>query len=113
MIRAAASCIIDRDSVQRIQTTLPGLRAWTGAGSTITSRRSKGIVHEVLSCYVKAIETGSAPIKYDVQSWQDLKVRFFAQLEIQRSFGMTRSCPFGTIATGVTEMTNASGEISA
>lgn len=66
-------------------------------------KNKQGVVHDVLRCYGKAIETGSAPLKYDIQTWQDLKDWFFAQLELQRSFGMTRSCPFGTIATGVTE----------
>jgi hypothetical protein len=52
---------------------------------------------------VRAIETRSAPINYEIQSWQELNDWFNAHLELQRALGMTRSCPFGTIATGVTE----------
>jgi TetR/AcrR family transcriptional regulator, transcriptional repressor for nem operon len=66
-------------------------------------KNKQGIAHEVLRCYVTAIETRKAPINYEVQSWQDLSDWFFAQLELQRGFKMTRTCPFGTIATGVTE----------
>ncbi len=66
-------------------------------------KNKQGIVHEVLQCYVRAIESGNAPLKYDIESWQDLNDWFAAQIELQRTFGMTRSCPFGTIATGVTE----------
>jgi AcrR family transcriptional regulator len=66
-------------------------------------KSKQGIVHEVLRYALKAIEAGAAPIKYDFHSWQDLNNWFMAHIELQRAFRMTRSCPCGTIAYGVTE----------
>src|SRR5262249_33112992 len=44
-----------------------------------------------------------APLDYEIESWQDLERWFVAQIDLQRKFGMTRSCPFGTIANEITE----------
>jgi TetR/AcrR family transcriptional regulator, transcriptional repressor for nem operon len=52
---------------------------------------------------LNAIKTGAAPISYDISSWQDLETWFFSQLELQRTFGMKRGCPFGTIGNEVKE----------
>jgi len=66
-------------------------------------KNKEGLVHEVLQTYLEAIRTAAAPIKYDVNSWQDLERWFLTQLELQKSFDMTRGCPFGTIGNEVTE----------
>jgi hypothetical protein len=60
-------------------------------------------VHEVLQTHLEAIRTGSAPIKYDIESWKDLERWFRAHLELQKSFRMTRGCPLGTVGNEVTE----------
>ena len=60
-------------------------------------------MHEVLQTHLEAIRNGSAPLKYDIESWQDLERWFRTQLELQKRFRMTRGCPFGTIGNEVTE----------
>ena len=66
-------------------------------------KNKEGLVHEVLQTHLEAIRAGSAPLKYDVESWQDLERWFQAHLQLQKSFRMTRGCPFGTIGNEVTE----------
>lgn len=66
-------------------------------------KSKKGLVHEVLLSYLNAIKTGTAPVNYDILSWQDLEDWFLSQLELQKTFGMKRGCPFGTIGNEVTE----------
>ncbi|HEV3342547.1 MAG TPA: TetR/AcrR family transcriptional regulator [Pirellulales bacterium] len=66
-------------------------------------KNKEGLIHEVLLHYLEAIESGSAPINYDIESWQDLEHWFVAHIEAQKRFGMKRGCPFGTIGNEVTE----------
>jgi TetR/AcrR family transcriptional regulator, transcriptional repressor for nem operon len=76
----------------------------TGKGQFYHYFKSKeGLVHEVLQFYATAIKTGSAPVNYDIQSWDDLERWFSAQLELQKRFTMKRGCPFGTIGNEVTD----------
>ena len=76
----------------------------TGKGQFYHYFKSKvGLVHEVLQSHLDAIRTGAAPLKYEIESWQDLEQWFLAQVALQRRFGMTRGCPFGTIGNEVTE----------
>ena len=76
----------------------------TGKGQFYHYFNSKeGLVHEVLQTHLEAIRAGSAPIKYDIESWEDLERLFRAHLELQKSFRMTRGCPFGTIGNEITE----------
>jgi TetR/AcrR family transcriptional repressor of nem operon len=63
----------------------------------------EGLVHAVLEDHLQAIKSGSAPINYEIKTWQDLERWFLAQVELQRSYRMTRGCPFGTIGNEVTE----------
>jgi AcrR family transcriptional regulator len=66
-------------------------------------RNKEGLVHEVLQSHLHAIKTGTAPLDYEIESWQDLERWFLAQIDLQRKFGMTRGCPFGTIGNEITE----------
>ncbi len=76
----------------------------TGKGQFYHYFKSKeGLIHEVLQAHLQAIKTGTAPVSYEISSWQDLERWFLAQLELQKSFQMTRGCPFGTIGNEVTE----------
>jgi TetR/AcrR family transcriptional regulator, transcriptional repressor for nem operon len=76
----------------------------TGKGQFYHYFKSKeGLVHEVLQAYLEAITTGSAPLNYEIESWKDLERWFRAQIELQKSFQMTRGCPFGTVGNEVTE----------
>ena len=76
----------------------------TGKGQFYHYFKSKeGLIHEVLQAYVEAIKTGKTPINYEINSWHDLERWFLGHVEAQKSYSMTRGCPFGTIANEVTE----------
>jgi TetR/AcrR family transcriptional regulator, transcriptional repressor for nem operon len=76
----------------------------TGKGQFYHYFKNKnGLVHEVLLWHANAIKEGTAPINYEIESWGDLEGWFRAHMELQKSFGMTRGCPFGTAANEVTE----------
>jgi len=76
----------------------------TGKGQFYHYFKSKaGLVHEVLQEYLDAIQAGRTPLSYEIASWKDLERWFLAQIELQKSFQMTRGCPFGTIGNEVTE----------
>src|SRR5262245_35110760 len=76
----------------------------TGKGQFYHYFKNKdGLVHEVLQTYLEEIRNGSAPLCYDIASWNDLEQWFLAQVALQRRFRMTRGCPFGTIGNEVTE----------
>jgi len=66
-------------------------------------KNKEGLIHEVLQSHLESIRTGATPVKYDVNSWQDLERWFLAHLELQKRFDMTRGCPFGTVGNEVTE----------
>jgi AcrR family transcriptional regulator len=66
-------------------------------------KNKEGLVHEVLLSYLESIRTGTARVNYEIASWQDLERWFLAHVEAQKSFNMTRGCPFGTVANEVTE----------
>jgi len=66
-------------------------------------KNKEGLIHEVLQTHLESIRKGNAPVKYDVNSWQELEQWFLAHLELQRSFNMARGCPFGTVGNEVTE----------
>jgi TetR/AcrR family transcriptional repressor of nem operon len=76
----------------------------TGKGQFYHYFKSKeGLIHEVLQVHLEAIKSGKAPVQYEIASWKDLEKWFLAQIELQKSFAMTRGCPFGTIGNEVTE----------
>jgi TetR/AcrR family transcriptional repressor of nem operon len=76
----------------------------TGKGQFYYYFESKeGLVHAVLQNYLEEIRTGRSPVSFEIKEWKDLERFFHAHLELQRRYGMTRGCPFGTIGNGVTE----------
>src|SRR6266853_481050 len=76
----------------------------TGKGQFYHYFKSReGLVHEVLQAHLDAITNGTAPVEYRISSWKGLERWFLAHVELQKSFGMTRGCPFGTIGNEVTE----------
>jgi AcrR family transcriptional regulator len=76
----------------------------TGKGQFYHYFKSKeGLIHEVLQAHLEAIRNGTAPVQYEITSWKDLEQWFLSQVELQKSFAMTRGCPFGTIGNEVTE----------
>lgn len=76
----------------------------TGKGQFYHYFKSKeGLVHEVLQTYLSEIKAGTSPVNYEIRSWGDLEKWFFAHVELQKHFEMTRGCPFGTMGNEVTE----------
>jgi TetR/AcrR family transcriptional repressor of nem operon len=76
----------------------------TGKGQFYHYFKSKeGLIHAVLQAHLDAIRNGTAPLEYEISSWKGLERWFLAHVELQKSFGMTRGCPFGTIGNEVTE----------
>lgn len=76
----------------------------TGKGQFYHYFKSKeGLVHEVLQTYQEDIAKGTAPLSYEINSWEDLERWFFSNVELQKRYRMTRGCPFGTIGNEVTE----------
>src|SRR5260370_42346247 len=76
----------------------------TGKGQFYHYLKSKeGLVHEVLQTYLEDIGKGTAPLSYEINSWEDLERWFFSNIELQKRFRLTRGCPFGTIGNEVTE----------
>jgi len=63
----------------------------------------EGLVHQVLLGYIEEVDGGTAPINYEIQSWEDLERWFGSHVELQRHFRMLRGCPFGTIGNGINE----------
>jgi TetR/AcrR family transcriptional repressor of nem operon len=66
-------------------------------------KNKEGLVHAVLQSYLDTIREGTGPLNYEIRSWDDLEQWFFAQIGLQKSFRMTRGCPFGTIGNELTE----------
>jgi AcrR family transcriptional regulator len=76
----------------------------TGKGQFYHHFKSKeGLVHEVLQAHLDAIRTGTAPVSYEIGTWQDLERWFHAHLDLQKRYRMARGCPFGTVGNEVTE----------
>src|SRR5262249_17571145 len=72
-------------------------KSGTGKGQFYHYFKNKeGLVHEVLQSHLDAIRDGTAPLNYNIEAWQDLERWFRTQIELQRSFQMSRGCPFGT-----------------
>src|SRR5262249_1226051 len=75
----------------------------TGKGQFYYYFKNKDdLVHQVLESHLGMIESGTAPVRYDIASWGDLERWFLDQVELQKKFQMTRGCPFGTIGNGLT-----------
>ena len=79
-------------------------KSGTGKGQFYHYFKNKeGLVHEVLQSYLDAIRDGTAPLNYEIETWKDLERWFRAQIELQRTFKMSRGCPFGTIGNETTD----------
>jgi TetR/AcrR family transcriptional repressor of nem operon len=76
----------------------------TGKGQFYHYFKSKeDLIHQVLQDRLEAIKSGTRSFNRAITSWQELEGWFFAHIELQKSFSMTRGCPFGTIGNEVTE----------
>jgi TetR/AcrR family transcriptional regulator, transcriptional repressor for nem operon len=76
----------------------------TGKGQFYYYFKSKeGLVHEVLQDRLEAIRSGGRSFNREITSWQELEQWFLTYIELQKSFGMKRGCPFGTIGNELTD----------
>ena len=56
-----------------------------------------------LRYYFEELAAGTGPVKYEINSWQDLEECLSSHLEFQKKFKMTRSCPIGTLGSALEE----------
>jgi TetR/AcrR family transcriptional repressor of nem operon len=76
----------------------------TGKGQFYHYFKSKeGLIHEVLLERLREVKAGTRSFNREIGSWRELEDWFAAYIELQKSFSMTRGCPFGTIANELTE----------
>jgi AcrR family transcriptional regulator len=102
-ILAAAADLLQKQGVQATSPDDIIEASNTGKGQFYHYFKNKeGLMHEIRQSHLEAIRTGSASVKYDVESREDLEHWFVAHLELQKRFRMTRGCPFGTIGNGLT-----------
>src|ERR1700752_1674263 len=47
-------------------------------------KNKEGLVHEVLQSHLDAIRNRTAPLNYEIDSWQDLEKWFRAQSQLQK-----------------------------
>src|SRR5690349_5570048 len=66
-------------------------------------KNKKDLVHAVFRAHLEAIQTGTGPINHDIETWPDLQRWFVAHAELQKNFGMTRGCFFGTVGNELTD----------
>jgi AcrR family transcriptional regulator len=66
-------------------------------------KNKEALIHEVLQTYLEEIKEGASRVNYEINSWKDLEMWFGAQIELQKSYEMTRGCPFGTLGNEVTD----------
>jgi TetR/AcrR family transcriptional regulator, transcriptional repressor for nem operon len=51
----------------------------------------------LLRYYFEGLAAGIGPVKYELDSWDDLQECLRSHIEFQKKFKMTRSCPIGTL----------------
>jgi AcrR family transcriptional regulator len=66
-------------------------------------KNKERLLHEVLQNHLDAIRDGTAPLNYEIESWQQLEKWFRTHIQLQKSFSMSRGCPFGTIGNEITD----------
>lgn len=57
----------------------------------------------VIRYYFEALAAGIGPVKYELDSWEDLQECLHSHLEFQKRFRMTRSCPIATLGNELKE----------
>jgi AcrR family transcriptional regulator len=103
-IIAAAADLFHQQGVRATSPDQIIEKSRTGKGQFYHYFKNKeGLVHEVLQSHLDAIRDGTAPLSYEIETWQDVERWFRSQIQLQRSFKMSRGCPFGTIANEITD----------
>ena len=57
----------------------------------------------VLRHYFETLAAGVGPVKYELDSWDDLQECLYSHLEFQKRFKMARSCPIGKLGSELKE----------
>lgn len=65
-------------------------------------KNKEGLVHACLQSFLGLLQSGQAPIKQDLETWQDLEEWFYFFVGRQESTGCRRGCPIATIANELT-----------
>jgi len=103
-IIAAAADLFHQQGVRATSPDQILEKSGTGKGQFYHYFKNKErLVHEVLQSHLDAIRDGTAPLNYEIEAWQDLEEWFHSQIALQRSFKMSRGCPFGTIGNELTD----------
>src|SRR5262249_41551572 len=103
-IITAAADLFHKQGVRATSPDQISEKSGTGKGQFYHYFKNKdGLVHEVLQSYLNAIRDGTAPLNYEIETWQDLETWFRDQIELQQRFKKNRSWPFVTIGNEVTE----------
>jgi len=55
------------------------------------------IVHEVLRFYLDIFRSGKAPVKVQIENWDDLESFFLDHVKTIKKYDYERSCPIGSI----------------
>lgn len=75
----------------------------TGKGQFYYYFKNKmDLVHAVFQCHLEAIRDGGGPIDFGIGSWGELQRWFQMHVELQKNFGMTRTCFFGAVGNELT-----------
>jgi len=61
------------------------------------------LVCAVLRYYFEQLAAGIGPVKYELDSWNDLQECLRSHVEFQKRFKMTRSCPIGRLGSELKE----------
>jgi TetR/AcrR family transcriptional repressor of nem operon len=61
------------------------------------------LVGAVLRYYFEGLAGGMGPLRYELDSWDDLDQCLASHLEFQKKFKMTRGCPVGTLGNELKE----------
>ena len=87
-----------------------GLRSTTSDEIIVAAGITKAEFHQhfknkaelasaVLRHYFEELAAGVGPVKYELDSWNDLQECLYSHLEFQKRFKMARSCPIGTLGS--------------
>jgi TetR/AcrR family transcriptional regulator, transcriptional repressor for nem operon len=66
-------------------------------------KSKKDLVGAVLRFYFEELAAGVSPVKYELDSWDDLERCLATNLESQKKFKMMRACPIGTLGSDLKE----------
>ncbi len=103
IVRAAGD-LFHRQGVEA--TTADEVIETAGISKTEFRQHFKGkweLVGAVLRYYFEGLAGGMGPLRYELDSWDDLDQCLASHLEFQKKFKMTRGCPVGMLGNELKE----------